>query len=106
MIHSHDSIIVRTLGRIVIPVAQLFGFYVLIFGQYGPGGGFVGGVVLAASMILANLIFGRDAEDSRLARTVLTSILGVIIAERRSDADRRSEVELLVDLLLRGMRAD
>lgn len=71
MIHPHDSIIVRTLGRIVIPIAQLFGFYVLIFGQHGPGGGFVGGVVLAASMILAILIFGVDANDSRLARKIL-----------------------------------
>jgi multicomponent Na+:H+ antiporter subunit B len=71
MIHPHDSVIVRTLGRIVIPVAQLFGFYVLVFGQYGPGGGFVGGVVLAASMIMAILMFGLDADDSRLARAVL-----------------------------------
>ena len=45
MIQAHDSVIVRTLGRIVIPIAQLFGFYVLVFGQYGPGGGFVGGVI-------------------------------------------------------------
>jgi multicomponent Na+:H+ antiporter subunit B len=71
VIQPHDSVIVRTLGRILIPVAQLFGFYVLVFGQYGPGGGFVGGVVLAASMILAILIFGLDADDSRLARAVL-----------------------------------
>ena len=71
MIHPHDSSIVRTLGRIVIPVAQLFGFYVLVFGQHGPGGGFVGGVILAASMILAILIFGMDAHDSRLAQIVI-----------------------------------
>ena len=71
MIHPHDSAIVRTLGRIVVPVSQLFGFYVLVFGQHGPGGGFVGGVVLAASMILAILIFGVNADDSRLAQTVL-----------------------------------
>ena len=71
MIHPHDSAIVLTLGRIVVPIAQLFGFYVLIFGQHGPGGGFVGGVVLAASMILAILIFGIDAENSRLAKIVL-----------------------------------
>jgi multicomponent Na+:H+ antiporter subunit B len=44
---------------------------VLAFGQHGPGGGFVGGVILAASMILAVLIFGRDAPDSWLARNVL-----------------------------------
>lgn len=71
MIQAHDSVIIRTLGRLVIPVAQLFGIYVLVFGQYGPGGGFVGGVILAASLILAVLIFGRDGPDSWLATKVL-----------------------------------
>ena len=71
MIEAHDSVIIRTLGRLVIPIAQLFGIYVLVFGQYGPGGGFVGGVILAASMILALLIFGRDGPDSWLATKVL-----------------------------------
>jgi len=71
VIEAHDSVIIRTLGRLVIPIAQLFGIYVLVFGQYGPGGGFVGGVILAASMILAVLIFGRDGPDSWLATKVL-----------------------------------
>ena len=71
MIQAHDSVIVQTLGRVVIPLAQIFGFYVLVFGQYGPGGGFVGGVILAISMILSILIFGPDAADSHLARKVL-----------------------------------
>lgn len=71
MIQPHDSVLVRTLGHIVIPIAQLFGAYVLVFGQYGPGGGFVGGVVVAASMIMAILIFGVDSSDSVLARKLL-----------------------------------
>ena len=71
MIRPHDSAIVRTLGHIVIPIAQLFGIYVLVFGQHGPGGGFVGGVIIAASMILAILIFGIDSSDSVLARKIL-----------------------------------
>jgi multicomponent Na+:H+ antiporter subunit B len=49
----------------------LFGIYVLVFGQHGPGGGFVGGVIIAASMILAILIFGIDSPDSVLARKIL-----------------------------------
>jgi len=71
MIQPHDSPIVQTLGRFLIPVIQLFGLYVLFFGQYGPGGGFVGGVILGASMILAILVFGHDASRSRLAKKVL-----------------------------------
>jgi len=58
MIQPHDSVLVQTLGRLLIPLIQLFGLYVLFFGQYGPGGGFVGGVLLGTSVILAILIFG------------------------------------------------
>ncbi len=71
MIRSHDSIIVQTLGRFLIPVVQIFGLYVLFFGQYGPGGGFVGGVILATGMILAVLIFGHNASRSQFAKQVL-----------------------------------
>jgi multicomponent Na+:H+ antiporter subunit B len=71
MIRRHDSIIVQTLGRFVIPVVQIFGLYVLFFGQYGPGGGFVGGVILGTGMILSVLIFGHDASRSQIVRNVL-----------------------------------
>jgi len=60
MIRPHDSIIVQTLGRFLIPVVQ-----------YGPGGGFVGGVILGMGMILSVLIFGHDASRSRIAQKVL-----------------------------------
>ncbi|WP_447970229.1 MnhB domain-containing protein [Nitrospira sp. M1] len=71
MIRQHDSIIVQSLGRFLIPVIQLFGLYVLFFGQYGPGGGFVGGVILGTSMVLAILVFGHDASRSQLSKKVL-----------------------------------
>jgi multicomponent Na+:H+ antiporter subunit B len=71
MIRPHDSIIVQSLGRFLIPVIQIFGLYVLVFGQYGPGGGFVGGVILGTSMILAILIFGHDASRSLVAKKLL-----------------------------------
>ena len=71
MIHVYDSILVRTLGGALIPLTQLFGLYVLFFGQYGPGGGFVGGVIFGTSMIVSVLIFGHDTSSSRLARKVL-----------------------------------
>ena len=38
MIRSHDSIIVQTLGRFLIPVVQIFGLYVLFFGAIRTGG--------------------------------------------------------------------
>lgn len=71
MIQPHDSIIVQSLGRFLIPVIQIFGLYVLFFGQYGPGGGFVGGVILGAGMILSILVFGHDASRSLVAKKVI-----------------------------------
>jgi multicomponent Na+:H+ antiporter subunit B len=71
MIHAHDSIIVRTMSRLLIPLIQLFALYVLFFGQHGPGGGFAGGVMLGTSLILGILVFGREAPPCRLAEKVI-----------------------------------
>jgi multicomponent Na+:H+ antiporter subunit B len=80
MIHAHDSVIVRTMSRILIPLTQLFALYVLLFGQYGPGGGFVGGVILGASLILGILVFGPEAAPFRLAKKVIQGDgLGLLI---------------------------
>ena len=54
MIHAHDSTIVQTMSRMLIPLIQLFALYVLFFGQLGPGGGFAGGVMLGTSLIFGH----------------------------------------------------
>jgi multicomponent Na+:H+ antiporter subunit B len=71
MIDAHDSLIVRTMARLLIPLIQLFAVYVLVFGQYGPGGGFVGGVMLGTSLILGILVFGPEESPCRLANKVV-----------------------------------
>ncbi|MGH7274314.1 MAG: MnhB domain-containing protein [Nitrospiria bacterium] len=58
MIQSHDSLIVQTLSRLLIPVIQLYSVYILFHAQYSPGGGFVGGVLFGTSMVLTILVFG------------------------------------------------
>ena len=81
MTHSpHDSVIVRLSGAFLIPLVQLFGLYVLFFGQYGPGGGFVGGVMLGASLIVGLLIFGPEGPHAKTAERALEGDgLGLII---------------------------
>ena len=81
MIQSlHDSVIVRRLGGFLIPFMQLFGLYILFFGQYGPGGGFVGGVMLGASLIVGMLIFGPEGQPAAMAKKALKGDgLGLII---------------------------
>lgn len=80
MIHAHESVIVQTMSGLLIPLAQLYALYVLFFGQYGPGGGFVGGVIWTTSMILAFLVFGKNSPEGRLVkRMVHGDGIGLII---------------------------
>ncbi len=55
-----NSTILKTVGKAVIPFMQVFGIYVVLFGHMSPGGGFAGGTILGASMILMNLVYGRE----------------------------------------------
>ena len=71
MIESpHDSVIVRQLAGVLIPLVQIFALYVLFFGQYGPGGGFVGGVMLGTSLILGILVFGPEDRPTVVAKRI------------------------------------
>ncbi len=54
-------VILRVVSKFLIPFIALFAFYVQFHGDFGPGGGFQAGVILAASVILYALIFGLDA---------------------------------------------
>ena len=47
----HD-LIVKTCCRLIIPFIQIFALYVIAHGHHSPGGGFQGGVILGASIIL------------------------------------------------------
>jgi multicomponent Na+:H+ antiporter subunit B len=55
MIRSFDSLMLRTLMAPLLAAMQLFAVYVLLHGHYSPGGGFVAGILFAASMILPRL---------------------------------------------------
>lgn len=46
------DLIIKTMCRILIPFIQLFALYVIAHGHHSPGGGFQGGVIFGASIIL------------------------------------------------------
>ena len=50
--------ILRVCTKIIVGPIILFGLYVQFHGDYGPGGGFQAGVIVAAGFILHSLIFG------------------------------------------------
>lgn len=47
--------------RLLTPFILLFAIYVIMHGHDSPGGGFQGGAILAAAMILVRLVRGRAA---------------------------------------------
>jgi multicomponent Na+:H+ antiporter subunit B len=77
VIRVHDSVVVRTLVRMLVPPIQLFALYVVFHGHGSPGGGFQGGVVLAATYVLIALALGREELERRLREGLMLG-LGVV----------------------------
>ncbi|MCQ2457127.1 MAG: hypothetical protein MJ142_00155 [Clostridia bacterium] len=53
-----NDLILQTGARVLVPVIQLFGIYVILNGHLGPGGGFSGGAIMGAGLILYLSAFG------------------------------------------------
>lgn len=56
----HHNIIVREVANLFFPIIILFGLYVQFHGDFGPGGGFQAGVIIAVGIILYTLVHGLD----------------------------------------------
>ena len=76
-----DQVILRVVTKVTIPFILVFGFYVITHGELGPGGGFQGGVVLAAAFILYGLVFGLEDLEKIIPRRLTDAMagLGVLI---------------------------
>ena len=68
--------VLAVVTRLLFPFIALFALYVQFHGDYGPGGGFQAGVILAAGFILYGLIFGVQ----RLRRLVTPSSIRLLMA--------------------------
>ncbi len=68
-----QDMVVETMCLFMVPFIQVFALYVIAHGHYSPGGGFQGGVLLAASFILVGL--SRDLRTVERLLTEKTAIL-------------------------------
>ena len=75
------SKIVKTIANITFPFIMIFGLYVIAHGHYSPGGGFQGGVIMGASMVLFAIGFDLRSAIRRLGEQMITFLcaLGAII---------------------------
>lgn len=53
-----NDVILQTVARVLVPFIEIFGIYVILGGHLGPGGGFSGGAVCGAGLILYLNAFG------------------------------------------------
>lgn len=63
--------------KTVVPFVVVFGLYVITHGELGPGGGFQGGVIIAAAFVLVALVFGLPRARQFLPRAWSDALAGV-----------------------------
>jgi len=51
-------LVLRVVAKIMIPFMLLFALYVQFHGDFGPGGGFQAGVIIASAIIFYAVVFG------------------------------------------------
>jgi len=69
-------LIPQVVGRLLIPFIVLFGLYTQFHGEYGPGGGFQAGALIATGVILFALLEGEAEALRAVPRRVL---LGMVV---------------------------
>ncbi len=65
-----DDLIVRNVSRMIIPFIQLYGLFVIFHGHISPGGGFPGGAILGASIVLYTLAFGAEKGHQKMPHSI------------------------------------
>jgi len=75
------SSILQTAARLLMPLLLLFAVFLLLRGHNQPGGGFVGGLVVAASFVLYSIAFGVGAaRRALLVRPATLLGTGLLVA--------------------------
>ncbi len=69
-----NDVILQQVARILVPVVFIFAIYVMLNGHLSPGGGFSGGAMMGAGMILNVCAFGFDKTRRFFSERVYTAV--------------------------------
>lgn len=58
-----NDVILQTIARVLVPIIIIFGIYVILNGHLSPGGGFSGGAIIGAGLILYLNAFGFEKTE-------------------------------------------
>lgn len=81
MIGKEENPIVSLVSRVVSPFIMVFALYVIFHGHYSPGGGFQGGTMLAAAVLLVRLAAGGNIGQLQFRKNwgTILGCIGVLI---------------------------
>ena len=81
MTNRTDNPIVSLVSRLVSPFIMLFALYVIFHGHYSPGGGFQGGTMLAAAILLLRISAGSEIAQKQFKSSwgTVFGAIGVLI---------------------------
>lgn len=76
-----EHLIVRVVVKLLVPFVLLFGLYVQMHGDFGPGGGFQAGVIVATGFIIYSLVFGVKSTIRAIPLPLITALIsfGVLL---------------------------
>ncbi len=72
-----NDLILRVIAKLLIPFILLFALYVQFHGDFGPGGGFQAGVILAAAVIFYGLIYGLADARKLVPEPLVESMMAI-----------------------------
>lgn len=72
--------LLRTVSRILLPIAMLYSMYIMFNGHLSPGGGFAGGSILGGCLILFAQEFGTQGVRSFLSEKLYMAIRFIALA--------------------------
>ena len=67
------SVIVKSAADFFLPLACVYGAYVILHGHLSPGGGFQGGVLVASAVLLVFLAYGNKKVKKTFSEHMLHS---------------------------------
>lgn len=77
----HHHLVLRIISKLLIPPILLYGLYVQFHGDFGAGGGFQAGVIIAAAFVLFALVYDLTPLQRVLPPALLRTLMaaGVLI---------------------------
>jgi multicomponent Na+:H+ antiporter subunit A len=78
---GYDSLVLRTLARIAVPLLLLLAGFLLLRGHNAPGGGFIAGLVASSAIVLS--VFARGTASMRRLLPVAPEgllLIGLVVA--------------------------